>query len=129
MAAENRSAHDRFLADAGVRPDDRMLDDRVLLDVAVSPDHAVRADAGAGLDDRALVHETGTLDDGAVFDARVRRHPRGGRGGRKRCRMVPAVHDVAMYLHVLFSRADVDPVPAVDVRDERLATLAQRGKV
>src|SRR5262245_47191024 len=118
MAAENRSAHDRFLADAGVRPDDRMLDDRMLLDVALPPDHAVRADAGAGLDDRALVHETGTLDDGAVFDARVRRHPYGGRRGRKRCRTVPTVHDVPMHLHVFFSRADVDPVPGVEVRSE-----------
>ena len=34
---------------------------------------------------------------------------------------VAAVHDVAMHLHVLLRRADVDPVAAIDVGDERLA--------
>ncbi len=38
------------------------------------------------------------------------------------------VHDVAVNLHVLVRRADVDPVAAIDVGDERLLPLDERRK-
>ncbi len=62
MAADDGSADDGVLADARVRPDDRLIDHRVLLDVAVAPDNRVRTDARAGLDDGLFVDEAGTFD-------------------------------------------------------------------
>src|SRR5262245_55918362 len=77
VLTQNRAAHDRLLADAAVRPDDRVLDHGVLFDVALPPDDAVRADPRARLHNRTFVHEARSLEDGAVFDARLRRDPRG----------------------------------------------------
>src|SRR5436309_11452745 len=131
VAAEDRPAHDRFLADAVVGPDNRAVEDRVLLDVALAPDDAVGADPGAGLDDGPFVDEAGRLDDRAVLDACLGRHPCGAWLGHERRRLsgdVPAVHDVAVHLHVLLRRADVDPVPAMHERDEGLLSLDQRWK-
>src|SRR5713226_3832552 len=67
MAAENRLSDGRFLADAVVGPDDRAVEHRVLLDVALAADHAVGADARAGLHDRAFVDEARRFDDPASF--------------------------------------------------------------
>ncbi len=47
---------------------------------------------------------------------------------RKRRRVIAAVHDVAMHLHVFLWRADVDPVALVDVRDEGLLRSMSDGK-
>ena len=94
----------------------------------VPADDAVRADPRAGLDDDAFVDEAGRLDDGAFLDPGLGRHARGPRRGGERGRLVTAVHDVAVHLHVFFRCADVDPVSAIHVRDERLAALDQRRK-
>src|SRR5688572_4769138 len=130
VATDNRIAHGRVAADAAVRPDDGALDRRVLFDLRLPPDDGVRADAGAGLDEHPLVHETGPLDRGALLDPGI------GRDGRARPaeplewrRNVAPVHDVAMDLRVLFRGPDVDPVALVDVGDEGLAPLDQRREI
>src|SRR5574342_181422 len=69
VPAQNRPAHDRFLADPAVGPHDRLLDDRVFFDVALTADHTVGTDARAGLDDGALVDETGTFEAHPLLDA------------------------------------------------------------
>ena len=138
----------RVAADVAVAAEDRAVDDarrgrsscsarrsrrrrsRAFVDVASAADHAVRADARAGLDHRAVVDEARAL--------RARRRPRPAprarstavprRAGERR-RREAAVDDVAVHLQVLLRRADVDPVAAIDVGDERLAALDQRREV
>ena len=55
-------------------------------------------------------------------------HASDRRRSREGRRLVAAVHDVAMDLHVFRRRADVDPVAVVHVGDERLAALDERRK-
>src|SRR5262249_22633564 len=74
MAPENRAADGGLLADPGARPHDRLFDHRVFVHVTRPSDHAIGADAGPGLDDRAFVDETRTLEHRSLFDARARRH-------------------------------------------------------
>src|SRR6185436_14591391 len=100
----------------------------MLLDVALPADDAVRADACSRLDDDAIVEKTGPFDRGAVLDAGAGRNPRRRRLGRERLELVASVHRVAMDLLVLFRRADVDPVTAIDVGHERLAPFDERRK-
>src|SRR5262249_5866034 len=97
----------------------------------LAADDAVGANPGARFDDGAFVDEARRLHDRAVFDARLRRDPR--RAGRRHERRrlpadVAAVHDVAVHLHVLLGRADVDPVPAIDEGNEGFLPLDERGK-
>src|SRR5262245_41529285 len=106
MPAENRSADDSLLADAGIGPDDRPVHDRVLLDVALSADDAVGSDARARFDHHALVDEAWPFDDRALFDLGVRRNPGLLMAVVERCSPIASVHDVAMHLLILFRRAD-----------------------
>ena len=50
-------------------------------------------------------------------------------GGREDAAGELAVEHVAMHLDVFLRRADVDPVAAIDVGDERLLALDQRREV
>ena len=101
---------------------------RVLVDLAVLSEHGVRPEPGAGLDDAAFVDEERPFEARAVVDAGRRRDPRHAGLAVERRHRVAAVHDVAVHLHVLLRRADVDPVVAVDRREERLAALDERRK-
>src|SRR6185369_3484644 len=128
VAAKDRVPNDRLLPDPRVRPQDRLLDDGMLLDMTLPADHTVWTDTCARLDDNSIIHETRPFDRGAVLDARAGRSPGGRRLGREWLELVASVHHVAMDLLVLFRRADVDPVAAIDVRHERLAPLDERRK-
>ena len=128
VAAEDRVPDDRLLTDPRVRPQDRLLDDGMLLDMTLPADHTVWTDPCAGLDDDSIVQETRPFDRGAILDAGAGRNPGGRRLGRERLELIASVHHVAMDLLVLFRRADVDPVTAIDVRHERLAPLDERRK-
>src|SRR2546425_517918 len=103
----------------------------MFLDVALAADDAVRADAGASFYDGAFVDEARTFDQGALFDACALRDPGIRRSAVRRSgsvRGVTAVHDVAMDLHVLIGRADVDPVAPVDVGHKRFSAFDERRK-
>src|SRR5262245_35454224 len=126
MPAENRSADDSLLADAGIGPDDRPVHDRVLLDVALPADDAVGGDARAGFDYYTLIDEAWRFDDRALFDLGLWRNPRLLMAVVERCSAITSVHDVAMHLLILLRRADVNPVAAIHVRDERFVPIDER---
>ncbi len=82
------------------------------------------------LDDDARVDEAGRLDRRAVLDAAPSGETIAVPGRRReRRRDETAVHDVAVRLAVFLRRADVDPVAAIDVRDERLAVGDERREI
>src|SRR5262245_53732009 len=130
LPSQDRIADTRLAADATVRPDDRATDHRIFVDLRLPSDHGVGADLRAGLDQRALVDEAGSFDGRAVLDACIGRNPGARRSDvAERLSGIPTVHDVAMDLGVLLGRADVDPVPLVDVANEGFAAFHQRRKV
>ena len=96
--------------------------------LAVLPQHGVRSEPRPGVDNAALIDEQWALELRLRWTRAVgATHAMPGlplNGGIR----VPAVHDVAMYLHVLFWRADVDPVVAINRGEKRLAALDERGK-
>src|SRR6185503_15857100 len=69
VAAQNRLAHDRILADPRIRPHNGALDNRMLLDVALTANDAIGTDPGARLDDRPLVDEARPFQHGALVDS------------------------------------------------------------
>src|SRR4030095_6922223 len=128
LAANDRAPYDRFLPDRRVCPQDRLIDDGLFFDVALVANNASGRGAAAGFDDRPVIDEAGRLDNRPVFDAGIRRHPGRTRGLVEGICQITSVTDVAVHLHVLLRRADIDPITPVYVGDERLAALDQRGK-
>src|SRR6476620_2952612 len=105
-----------------------MIQAGLLFDVALPSDDGVWTEPRARLHDSPVVHEARSFEQRALFDAGLRRHayPVRARPELERLVAEPAVHDVPVYLHVLIRRADIAPVPAVDVADERLAAVDER---
>src|ERR1700730_15418612 len=124
MASENGLSNDRVLTDSAIGPDDGVFDDGVFVDVTLAANHAIGAETGARLHNRALVNETGAIDRHPCFDARARRDEVLGP-----LAAVTAVEDIAMDLYVFLRRSDVNPVAIVDVGHEGFPSLDQRRKV
>src|SRR6187549_2451057 len=72
LTAEDGVLDGGIAADAAVGPDDGVANRGVLFNLCLAADHRVRADAGAGLDEDALVDEAGSLDRRAFFETHVR---------------------------------------------------------
>ena len=68
LTAEDGVLDGGIAADAAVGPDDGVADRGLFFNLCLPADHRVRADAGAGLDEHALVDETGSLDRRACFE-------------------------------------------------------------
>src|SRR5262249_11805026 len=128
-AADQRPLDHRIAADAAVRPQDGAGDHRVFLDHDPAAQHAVWSDPRPRLDGGPGGDEARTCENGAGLDLGLGRHHRLTRGNPGRAERAAALEDVAVHRDVLFRRADVDPVAALDVSDEGLATLDQRWEV
>src|SRR5688572_2508925 len=132
IASDDGTVHHGALADPRVRPDDGIAELRVFLDQRTSPEHGIGADLRALLHVHAGVDEARSFERRAVVDARLARHHRPrpiDRSAGEHAARKLAVEHVAVYLHVLLRRADVDPVAAIDVGDEAFAAFDQRWEV
>src|SRR6185436_4917266 len=130
VPSDDRVAYARLAADATIGPDHGAADNRVLFDLRLPADDGIRPDLRARLHQRPFVDEARPLDGRPRLDLHVSGNPRARRRDvAKRLGRVPSVHDVAMDLGVLRRRADVDPVAVVDVGDEGLAPLDERGEI
>src|SRR5512139_1433789 len=124
VPAEDGIPNGRITPNPVVRPQDGAPDHRVLFDAALLPDDRMGPDSGPASHDGPLVDEAGALERGTVLDPRIGRQPACPRSRTREWRRGEAVvHDVEMNLSVVVRRADVDPVPGMDVGDKGLASL------
>ena len=128
-AADDRVLHGGAGADHRLGPDDRAVDRGVLTHDRRPANDTVCRDPGAIANPGTGADETGPLQLGSGMERRrgVDHRLADSTFVKRRCR-APAGHDVAMGLDICFRRADVEPVFAADMRDERLSALHERGK-
>src|SRR5438876_2515887 len=132
-------------ADAHARGHERSLHQAIGSELRPFPDHGVadarpRADGHAGGEDGAWPHLRAgghaaagphverAFELRALLDLRPRMDPAPGTRAALELDGKAAVQDVAMHLHVLLRRADVDPVPTMDPRPHEVAPAEEGGE-
>src|SRR5260370_40367844 len=97
VPAEDRTAHDRLLADPRVGPDDRLLDGRVFFHMTLAAHHAVGPDPRPRLHHDPIVKKTRALDGGPLLDAGAGRDPGRRRLRSERLELVAPLHAVPVH--------------------------------